>query len=322
VRGVYRDYAQGCLSFAPAVIERGGGAVLYQEWDGQGLALRGALRVDHHQVAPAGRDSNKAGRIRTRDFTGVSTALAAARPIAPNWTAAVTLLATFQPPSAEELFSEGPHLAAYAYEIGNADLEAERALGLEVDLRHAAASREARLAVFWNGFSNYIHPRDTGALEVGPGEEGLLRRYQYAGQGARMAGVEASLDVPLGAHARADGTLSWVHATLVDDGGPAPMIPPLSGRLAARFERGAWAFALVGRGAAAQRRVAAFEEPTAAWLTADVQAEWAAHGARAQAVVVTLANLTDVEYRQHLSRVKSVAPEPGRNLRILYRLFW
>jgi iron complex outermembrane receptor protein len=37
-------------------------------------------------------------------------------------------------------------------------------------------------------------------------------------------------------------------------------------------------------------------------------------------VVVTIANIFDTEYRQHLSRIKSVMPEPGRNVKLLYRL--
>jgi hypothetical protein len=31
-------------------------------------------------------------------------------------------------------------------------------------------------------------------------------------------------------------------------------------------------------------------------------------------------NIADTEYRNHLSRVKSIAPEAGRNFRIAYRL--
>ena len=36
--------------------------------------------------------------------------------------------------------------------------------------------------------------------------------------------------------------------------------------------------------------------------------------------VVTVENIFDTEYRQHLSRIKSVMPEPGRNVKLLYRL--
>jgi iron complex outermembrane receptor protein len=36
--------------------------------------------------------------------------------------------------------------------------------------------------------------------------------------------------------------------------------------------------------------------------------------------VVTVENIFDTEYRQHLSRIKWVMPEPGRNVKLLYRL--
>ena len=88
-------------------------------------------------------------------------------------------------PGVEELFAEGPDLAAYAYEIGNAALDAERAYGFEIDARYAHGQRRLALTAFLNEFANYVHVHDTGELEVGPGEEGLLERYQYTGQHAR-----------------------------------------------------------------------------------------------------------------------------------------
>ena len=33
-------------------------------------------------------------------------------------------------------------------------------------------------------------------------------------------------------------------------------------------------------------------------------------------------NLADVEYYNHLSRVKSVMPEPGRNIKLLYKVYF
>ena len=38
------------------------------------------------------------------------------------------------------------------------------------------------------------------------------------------------------------------------------------------------------------------------------------------AVDLAVSNLLDTEYRQHLSRIKAIMPEPGRNVALLYRL--
>ena len=37
---------------------------------------------------------------------------------------------------------------------------------------------------------------------------------------------------------------------------------------------------------------------------------------------MTLENATDAVYRNHLNRVKEILPEPGRNLRLLHKIFF
>ena len=37
---------------------------------------------------------------------------------------------------------------------------------------------------------------------------------------------------------------------------------------------------------------------------------------------LTLENATDAVYRNHLNRVKEILPEPGRNLRLLHKVFF
>ena len=41
------------------------------------------------------------------------------------------IMHTMRPPRVEELYSDGPHLGTYAYEIGNTDLEVEKIYGIE-----------------------------------------------------------------------------------------------------------------------------------------------------------------------------------------------
>jgi hypothetical protein len=59
--------------------------------------------------------------VRSREFAAVTGALGVRAPISGGWTASVQLARAFRPPSIEELFSAGPHLASYAYEIGVPD---------------------------------------------------------------------------------------------------------------------------------------------------------------------------------------------------------
>jgi iron complex outermembrane receptor protein len=43
-------------------------------------------------------------------------------------------------------------------------------------------------------------------------------------------------------------------------------------------------------------------------------------GGRIHSLTLRVDNAFDQEYRDHLSRVKEIMPEPGRNLSLLYRV--
>ena len=74
-------------------------------------------------------------------------------------------------------------------------------------------------------------------------------------------------------------------------------------------------------GAAAQKRVDEFEQPTSAWLRMDagVQTQQVAWGVL-HTFSLEVMNLADTSYRQHLSRIKVILPEPGRNVKFVYRV--
>ena len=79
---------------------------------------------------------------------------------------------------------------------------------------------------------------------------------------------------------------------------------------------------ITGEHAARQGRVDTYELPTAGYSAfgAYVQAERYATGQR-HTVSLSLDNLFNAEYRNHLSRVRSVMPETGRNVRLDYRVY-
>ena len=72
-----------------------------------------------------------------------------------------------------------------------------------------------------------------------------------------------------------------------------------------------------------QSRVDEFEEPTAGYAVFNVNAQYSfitkelIHN-----LSLSVDNIFNKEYRNHLSRVKSVMPEAGRNLRLNYKLFF
>ena len=82
-------------------------------------------------------------------------------------------------------------------------------------------------------------------------------------------------------------------------------------------------FDLALRLATDQDRPGEFEEPTPGYAVFDYSALYYRHlWGHLHTFSLTLENLTDVTYRKHLNRVKEIMPEPGRNLRILHKIFF
>ncbi|MBK8233801.1 MAG: TonB-dependent receptor [Candidatus Eisenbacteria bacterium] len=317
----HRDFATGCLSFIPPTTERSAALFTVHEatigpWE---VGVGG--RVDLRAVRPEEGDTTKAGVVRARDFSGVSASLRLSRSLSATWSTELLAQRSFSPPALEELFSEGPHLAAYSYEVGNADLDPETGLGVDLGLNYRGAVGELRFSGFWNQFERYTYARDTGEIEYGAGEDGALPRYRFVGRDARLAGLELSG----AAHLWVDweGNLSWVEGSLPEGDRPLPAVPPLHGLLRADLRHGEWRYGLTARGAARQSRTGEFEDPTAGYLVFDARVALALPRRHAlHEVSLSVDNVTDREYRNHLSRIRSILPEAGRDLRLSYRTYF
>jgi iron complex outermembrane receptor protein len=318
----HRNYATGCLSFIPETDELTFAGFAYNSVTRGPWSFGLSLRVDNRVVTPAAADSNKAGLIRRRQFAGLSGGVDIDRRISESLGAAFTVMRSFHPPGIEELFSDGPHLAAYSYEVGNADLGEEAGTGLELALRKEGEGPTFQLSAFRNAISSFIYPTNTGEIEYGPGEDGFLARYQYVGRDAVLYGGELSVEWPVITAFSVGGTLSYVRGELRDqEGGSLPSIPPIAGNAHGLYESGPWSAQARLRAAGPQDRVGEFEEPTAGYVVFDafVDYQLLARGT-VQSLMLSVENLADTEYRNHLSRIRSIMPEPGRNLRLFYRM--
>lgn len=321
VSAAYRDYASGGYSFTPRSTEQTLSAFIFQEMQADPFVVQAGLRFDHRRVMPAARDTSRLiGVIRPRQFAGVSAAVSGTWAASERLTLGARLLRSLRLPGIEELYSEGPHLAAYSFEVGNPALQMERGWGTELTARYEHPSAAVRLALFYNRISDYIFPQNTGEPS-----RVQLPIYQYRGAEARFVGGEAAATWRMGAGLEAEASASYVRATQLDAqqgaGRPLPQIPPLKGRLGVRYRRGGLTLGPTLRLAAAQERTGDFETATPGYAVLDVSAEYAvAAGSVLHTISLGVENVFNTEYRDHLSRVRVIMPEPGRNLRLLYRV--
>lgn len=305
------------------------------------LRVQGGARFDIHRVTPRGVQEVRGTPARERLFQNVSGSIAALYDVARGWRLGASVSRAFRAPSGDELFSQGPHLAAYTYEVGNPDLEAETGLGLDVFLRLERVGISAEVAAFWNEIADFSYPSNTGDVT------GELFIYRHLNTDARFVGAELSGRWIVTGDLVLDTDVSYVRATNLATDEPLPLIPPLNGRTTLRWDRERFFFEGGWRGAAEQDRVPGRPElpagsdgycdevgegepcrpvpgeflATAGYSIFNVGAgyRWLT-GHQVHSLTVRVENLTDEVYRNHLSRIKELSPEAGIGATLAYRI--
>ncbi|WP_394730113.1 TonB-dependent receptor [Altererythrobacter sp. GH1-8] len=220
-------------------------------------------------------------------------------------------------PSAEELFSDGPHIATQAFEVGDPALDVESAWGVEGFVRGRLGKAELNFAIYQNWFSNYIYLIDTGLEEDG------LPVFQYLQDDAKYFGLEGSVTYPLydtGSFTLlADVRGDYIRATL-DDGTPVPRIPPLSLLGALEAQTSAFDARAELQWFAKQDRVSDIETPTDSFAFVNLSVAWRPFKNNdGVTVLVGADNIFDVTGRRHASFTKDFVPLAGRNIKASVR---
>ena len=322
VSGEYRDHATGGFYWTPHTREFALAGFFLNQYNFDKLTLQAALRYDVRRSEPFRPGTViRAGTVQRRDFNGVSTATSGIYHWTDKLSTGSTVMKTFRAPGIEELFSDGPHLAVYSYEIGNAELEPENGYGAELFARYIGNKFKLNLALFQNHLHNYLIPTNTGEKEWGSGAAGWLWIYQYMGHDVVMNGAEIQIGGEVLPQFYLQFDMSYVDGTLEANGQPLERIPPLSGKVVFSYTPSPFHFHVTSRFSGSQTRLGAFEEPTDGYLVHDIGGYLDFSWWQLQNMVVfEIENLLDTEYREHLSRIKSVMPEPGRNVKFLYKL--
>ena len=321
--GEYRDHATGGFYWTPHTREFALAGFYLNERDFDRFTLQGAIRYDIRRAEPFRDDGTviRAGTVHRRDFNGFSGAASGIYRWTDNLSTGTTLMKTFRAPGIEELFSDGPHLAAYSYEIGNAQLEAEHGYGTEVFGRYTMKRFSVNLAIFQNHIHGYLTPTNTGEKEWGSGTAGWLWIYQYIGQDVVMNGAEIRIDGEVLPDFHLQLNMSYVNGTIEANGKPLERIPPLNGKIVFSYAPSPFHFHITSRFSGSQTRIGEFEEPTDSYLVHDVGAYLNMSWWQLENMLVfEIENLFDTAYREHLSLIKAVMPEPGRNMKLLYKL--
>jgi iron complex outermembrane receptor protein len=324
VRVDWQDFAAGGESRTPPSKEWSAAAFLLEEAGLGPIRLQGGVRFDWHRIEPLVTETDSdIGDVRTRTFGSVSASFGALYSPIGGVGIGASIARAYRTPETGELFSQGPHLSAFSFEVGNPELDPEVGVGVDVFLRVNRDRVHAEVAGFRNALDGYIYYRDTGTLSPSG-----LPVYQATGTDAVLLGFELSGGIEPITHVVLNAGLSYVRGTISDTDTPLPMIPPLRGHVALRYERPEFFTGATWRAAARQDRVDAqqFETPTRGYsvLDADTGVRWTAFG-RVQSVTLRVDNLTDELIHDHLSRIRDRdtndrVPGAGRSASLIYRV--
>lgn len=294
------------------------GVFTLQQYENDAWKLEAGVRYEHSTIEAkpaAGQAQFFAGRVLYNAF---SAAIGAAYDVTPDWKLGVNLSRAERAPSAEELFSNGPHAGTEAFEIGDPNLAKEAAWSVEAILRGGGNGFSFEASVYHSWFANFVYDNRTGAFASG------LPVYQVRQADARLYGFEVQANAVLARAGAwtisADGLADYVNAT-ISGSGPAPRIPPLRVLGGLRAKTAGYEFGVEAERVTGQNRVAAFETATPGYTMVNAEATlhpWGAHGPLS--LVLSANNLFDVEARRHVSFLKDYAPLAGRDIRLTARL--
>ena len=333
--------AVGAEALSPAVDQKGFAAFLFEEVAWPHVTLQFGGRLDRNSYAPAdGLD---------RAFTDVSASLGLLlRPAAADdrFTVAASFAHAARPPALEELYFFGVHHGNFALEVGNPDLDSERARGFDVSARLRGPRASAEVTFFRNDIDSFIfrtllteeefedreeefverfrgrepagHDHDAAGA---PHEEEELAIVEFLGRDSVLQGVEAHADVALTEQFFVEIGADLVRGNVKDTGEPLPRMPPFRLRSGLRYQRNAFQVGGEVLGVSAQNRVSGIEEPTEGYTLLKFYTSYSfQRGAVTNTLTARLDNATTELYRNHLSLIKAQVPEMGRNFKLLYNV--
>lgn len=231
---------------------------------------------------------------------------------APDYAVALSLARSERAPTAQELYSNGPHPATGTFEIGDTGLGKEKSTGVELNFRKRTGWITGAISLFHNRFDGYVFEEATGAIEDD------LDVFRYIQRDARFTGGE----IEVVAHLLEGGARSLhlrfvadrVRGTAISPDEPLPRIPPLRESIGLEWTRRDWTAGIEVRHANAQNRNASTETRTGAYtlVGASIGRRFEIGGVSYE-LFLRGANLGDEDARVHTSFLKDIAPLPGRD---------
>jgi iron complex outermembrane recepter protein len=291
-------------------------AFALEELDFERVRFQFGGRIENNRYRP------EDPALRSRSFTGFSGGAGINVGLWSGGSFVANFTHADRAPALEELYNNGPHIGNLRFEIGNEDLGRERSNGIDLALRHQSQRVRFTGDVFYYRIQNFIFlaPVDDDGDGETDEDHGLpVGRYSVGN--ARFVGAELNADITLNRILGAFVGFDMVRANLRETDIDLPRIPPARLRAGLDIRFGGLSLRpetlLVSR----QDRIFPLETETPGYVLFNVAGSYTwARTHYAHIISFNAYNLTDKLYRNHLSFIKDLAPEPGRGIRVGYTI--
>jgi iron complex outermembrane receptor protein len=313
-----RFSALGDEAFVPSTHTSSQGIYLYEELPIERLKLSAGGRIDKTSVKSAGGGADdpntllpKFGDASSKQFTPKNLSAGALLSIDEQWGIATNLTHTERAPTQNELFSNGPHIATNQYEIGNQNLNVEKANGLDAQIRWKNLKHNFNLGGFYTKFDNFINVYNTGVMIDG------LKEANTIGVPAVFLGFEAQGKFriyegvgDLDLNVRGD----YVRATNEITDTPLSRIAPMRIGTGLDYKLGDFSSKIDVLHGFKQDRVATNELATDGYTLVNATISYRFKTALNLEAFAKARNLLDEDIRDHSSFLKEIAPMGGRSV--------
>jgi iron complex outermembrane receptor protein len=177
--GLSEFSAQGEEAYLPVTDNRNAALFVFEKLKGERSNFTIGARLEHSEAEALGTK---------KDFLSSNLAVGMDYSLTDSVTLESNISYTERAPNFQELFANGGHVATGAFEIGDVDLEKEKALGFELAVSKRSKVFQGKVSAFYQKFDDYIKLDPTGAVQDG------FPEFRYlATDDARIYGLEGEL---------------------------------------------------------------------------------------------------------------------------------
>lgn len=304
--------ANGDEAFLPSSKSVMLSAFTLQEYKIDSQTLSSGFRFEDNNIEK--ETSTTFGQAKKNSYSNINGSLGHQYKFSNNSSLNQSFSYTERAPTAQELFSNGAHIASSTFERGNENLKKERALAYEVNFKRQDSSSSLQVSAFYQHFKNFIALAPNGQTD----SESNLPVYNYLQLDANFFGFEASGLTPIAQIGKTSysvkSSFDYVRAKATGSGGNLARITPMRLGTGLQITRSQWQSDLDLQYVFKQDKIAQGETATPAYLMLDLSVHYDfIFQKNGLSIYAKLSNILDEEARNHISTIKDLAPLPGRN---------